>query len=320
MITRFVAAAAVIVWALVACSGSGPSTPAEDEVPPTSASSHPGQGTTGSAAPTQKESTKQPAPPKPSPSPPPKKRFNLITWITGLGITGAPGPLVKEPIYERLAARDCSGADPDNFPVLAAAMAACRAAMAGRDADSAWWAHAARVRDATDRSTLDCIDAKAYALLDVLVAAHLANPELPFKFDEAGGLGRPACLMMVSFRPHHAVAGDVVTVSGRYLDRAEKVLLHNGDQGQIIQKSAGSLQFRMPAHIETSGYNAIIYWNDNGHQAGSWIPLAYGADENDAPTQSVSPAPTTGPSEPSTAPTRRPPGPESPGGNESGDG
>ena len=298
MVTRTIVSAAMLVACVLAASSC------------TSTSSGPGVQPTASAAasvsprPTESGDTRRSTPPQ-LPRPPStqksKKKFNLVTWITGLGITGASGPQIKEPFYDHLASRRCfGGPDPKQLPVLSAAMDACRAAVAGPEADSAWWTHAVDVRDTTDRSTLDCIDAMAYELLDVLVDAHLADPELPFEFDDGGELGRPACLVMESFSPSHATNGELVTVKGRRLDRAIKVRLDD-ERGTIVEideKSPGSLQFRLPQDLATSGDNVIILWDDNGRETKSWVPLEFGPKESSDPTEPAG---------------QESPGPESPG-------
>lgn len=280
MVTRVLVGIALVIACVLTASscastGSGPGGPSQKSAPQESASPHSNGDPKGG----------------------PSEKSNVITWITGLGISGPVGPERdnREYTYQRLASPEdtCEGSVSQEYPILAAAMDACRAALATQVEDrDALWRKAEQVRDATDRSALDCTDAMAYRLLDALVDAHLAHPELPFKVGQAGGLGQPDCLVAISVSPERPTGGELVTVTGRLLDRAARVEWVDAE-GQIhaapiAEKSAGSLQFQLPEDLTTLS-QVVIVWDDHGHETQSWVPLRLNSEEDADSIDSAAP-------------------------------
>jgi hypothetical protein len=196
-------------------------------------------------------------------------------------------------MYVALSRHDCDAVD-GAWPVISAAADACLAAGGADDAETRWQ-RAADVRDAANPSSLDCMDAMAYALLDALVDAHQAFPELPFRFGTGDSLGKSTCLAISSVDPASGTSGDEVVVRGVNMDRATAVrLVANGSSkqtAQIIAASYGELRIKLPAKIERSGHNLVVAWTEPTGESLTWVP--FGFSPGAAPQDPDSPAPST---------------------------
>jgi len=197
-------------------------------------------------------------------------------------------------MYVALSRHDCDAVDDDTWPVISAAADACLAAGGAGDAE-ARWQRAADVRGATNPSSLDCMDAMAYALLDALVDAYQAFPERPFRFETGDGLGKPTCLAISSVDPASGTSGDEVVIRGVNMDRATAVrLIASGSPkqaAQIIAASYGELRIRLPANIEGSGHNLVVAWTEPTGESLTWVP--FGFSPGPAPQEADSPVPST---------------------------
>lgn len=228
---------------------------------------------------------------------PKPQEFNVINWILGLGVNAPSGPTNEDfYMYQALSRRECEAdGNPARFPVLAAALTACRAAKAGPGARQEWWGVATRVSDATDPTRLSCMDAKAYAVLRALVEAHRKHPNLPFQFASPGPSGRPACLVIAARSPAQGRPGSIITVTGHNLDRAIGVTLSGSGRStpaQVLDKSDGQLRFKIPQDLTHSGYNFLITWVDASGPTAAWGPLSFGPNDpsqSPHPEESISP-------------------------------
>lgn len=302
-LTPLLAATLVTAAMLAACAATGEPKPT---AAPTAQTASPSPELTsepdGSPAPesTATPSAQQTSTPTPrssqKPSPKPKKRTtNVIDWLLDLGVTAPEGPTTpKDEAFKSLSRQSCTPINPA-FAVLEATAAACRAAQNGNKSTD--WDHARHIRDTTDRSSLDCKDRMALALLDALVQSHLDHPNLPFRFKSGNGLVRQQCLTVTSIKPRVAFNGDLVTVRGHNLNHATRVELFVTDgsspaTASIVNRGQSQLRLRIPDHAERTGHSIIISWKDNNTTTRTWARLQFGPRPQTAsPTPSNQPGP-----------------------------
>ena len=162
-----------------------------------------------------------------------KKKRNFIAWILSLGAGSPPGPATAEfAAYEALRQQDCASAltlattSGKVFSVTEAAAKACLAAGSG---DQRLWREASRQRDDLRNADLNCLEVGVFGLLDRLVEAHDANPDLPFTFESGAGNGVPPCPSVSGLEPAKGKAGDDVTIRGDNLKFVKLVIVDFGN-------------------------------------------------------------------------------------------
>jgi hypothetical protein len=141
----------------------------------------------------------------------------------------------------------------NGFSVVEAAATACLAANTG---DEDLWAEATSRRDDLRDADLNCLEVGVYGLLERLVDAHAADPDLPLTFERANGVGAPPCPTVSGLDPARGRAGDVVTITGKNLEFVTLVIVDFGDGSrtcfEFFENSSPSLAMPEPPEGVTS--------------------------------------------------------------------
>lgn len=319
--SRWIPAVIVLALLLQACGGDGvapdggtTATPGTTAVS-TPGSERPEDGDTGDGEPDDGDAP----------------RRTIIAWILDLAPSAPEGPTGFE-VYERLRRRDCdgvldaaSGLDDGTEEgrrartLYEGAASACLAAFEGR---TGRWGAAERalagVRD--DTGDLSCLDVVVLRVLEQLVAAHRDNPD--GRLVPATGRGdahAPPCPELTGLTPAHGPAGTTLTLTGRNLDRVDRVGLHDGDVfvrflSPPLPGTDRRLTLEMPADLDRTGTLCVTLIVDEPSEwyvAGAPFRLEAeaGSGETEAGSGAAVATPATEPSTPDAA-SCPPPSPE----------
>ncbi|HEX7188412.1 MAG TPA: IPT/TIG domain-containing protein [Actinomycetes bacterium] len=205
----------------VACGPIGRSADEAALSPSSTTSTTPTGTSTSTSTATTSTATSGTGTSSPSPSTPSvtttRTRPTRVAWVPfGPASPGSPPPFGW---YGALEDRDCEGlrtrAEGDSIgdqgpdqvrPIYLALAYACSAAVEGDQAD---WTLAVSAADGVDRSVdYGCLDGAALGLLDRLVEAHTAAPDLPVRLREGRGTACPFEVTAVKLLGSDGVAVD----------------------------------------------------------------------------------------------------------------